>query len=101
MEDEALGRRAAGEAVDVLGFLGRPEGGDGDVLGVAALEHGAEPWTRGSTPTSADAGEGTSHRGRRSERPREDGLTVGFVLEIFEDDVEVDVGELAFAEFGE
>ena len=31
----------------------------------------------------------------------EDGRAVGFVLEIFEDDVEVDVGELAFAELGD
>ncbi len=40
MENEALSGRTAGEAVHVLGFLGRPEGDDRDILSVAALEHG-------------------------------------------------------------
>jgi hypothetical protein len=31
----------------------------------------------------------------------EDGLAVGLVLQVLEDDVEVDIGELAFAEFSE
>ena len=40
MKDEALGLHAAGEGVEALGFLGRPEGRDDEALGIAALEEG-------------------------------------------------------------
>jgi hypothetical protein len=101
VEDEALGLGAAGEAVHFLGFLRGPEGGDGDVLGVAALEHG------GAVGAGEDAD--LAWRGRRdlASRPSERlpwrgrWLAVGFVLEVFEDDVEVDIGELVGAEFGD
>jgi len=101
VQDEALRGGATGEAVHVLGFLGRAEGRDDEALGVAALEERA----------AVNAGEHADFGGDRADRRGvaavgadaaiEDGLAVRLVLEFLEDDVEIDVGELAFAELGE
>ena len=100
VENEALGLRAAGEAVHILGFLGGPEGDDGDVLGVAALEHGGTVNTGEDADLRFERAEGLRIAVVGADAFGEHGGAVGFVLEIFEDDVEVDIGELAFAEFG-
>ena len=100
VEDEALRGGAAGEAVHVLGLLGRPEGDDGDVLGVTSLEHGG----------TMNAGQYADLRTQWAERFRiafvgadaacENCGAVGFVLQVFKHDVQVDVGEFVGTEFG-
>ena len=101
VEDEALRLRATGEAVHVLGFLGRPEGGDGDVLGVAALEHRAAVHAGENADRGVERTDVLLAATVGADAALEDGLAVGLVLQVLEDDVEVDIGELALAELGE
>src|SRR5690606_14601284 len=101
MKEEALGFYAAGKSVEILRFLGWPEGCDRDVLRVAALEGcgTVNAWK------NADLSRNRTKRFRiatvGTNAASEHRLPVGFVLEIFEDDVEVDIGEFPFAELGE
>ena len=101
MKEERFRGRAAGEAVHLLGFFRGPEGDDSDVLGVAALEHGGTVNAREDADLSLQGPQGFRIAVVGADALGEDGGAVGFVLEIFEDDVEVDIGELAFAELGE
>src|SRR5690606_12147460 len=99
VEDKRLRRRSAGETVEVLGFLRRPERNDRDILRVPALERGA----------AMDAGKNADFRVDRTEGFRiaavgadalfQHVLAVGLVLQVFENDVQIDFRELAFAEF--
>src|SRR5690606_11232805 len=95
------GGRTTGETVHVLGFLRRPEGRDHQTLGVAALEE------RGAVHAGEQANLGGNRTGRLrvtaigADTALEHRVAVRLVLQVFEGDGEVDVGELAFTEFRE
>jgi hypothetical protein len=101
VEDEALRLRAAGESVHFLGVLGGPEGGDHEALGVSALEERGAVHAGKRADSGRDGAERLCVAAVGADAAGEHGLAVGLVLQVFEDDVEVDVGELALAELGE
>ena len=100
VKDEALGLHAAGEGVEALGFLGRPEGRDDEALGIAALEEGGTVDAGEDVDLGADLAERLGIAAVGADAAGEDGLAVGLVLEVFEDDVEVNVAEATGAELG-
>ncbi len=93
--------RAAGEAVHVLRFLGRPEGRDDEALGVAALEEGAAVDAGQDADFACDRAKALRVAAVGADAALEHRLAVGFVLQVLEHDVEVDVRELALAELGD
>jgi hypothetical protein len=92
---------AAREAVHVLGLLGGPEGRDDEALGVAALEERASVHHRQDADVARDGAQALRVAAVRADAALEDGLPVRLVLEVLEDDVQVDVRELALAELGD
>ena len=101
MQHERLGRCPAGEAVHVLGLLGRPEGRDDEALGVAALEDGAAVHAGEDPRLARDGAERLGVPAVGAHAALEDRLAVGIVLQFLEDDAELVVGEVADAEFGD
>ena len=66
VQDEALGRLAAGVAVEVLGFVGGREGREGERLRFAALEERAAVRAREQADFGAELADLVERRGRRS-----------------------------------
>ena len=101
VENEGLGRRAARQTIHLLSFLGRPKGGDGDVLGVTTLEHGRAMHAREDADLRRNGANLLRVATIGAHAAFQHGLAVGFVLQILEDDIEVDVREFAFAQLGD
>ena len=95
VQDEALAGLAAGVGVEVLGFVGGRERGEGEGLGFAAGEEGGAVGAREQADFAAERADGRRGRGRRSGLLLvEDGDAEGFLLEVVEGLADLEVGGL-------